>query len=291
VTELPTPSTPDGREGLAALLGEPQGALLGFDFDGTLAPIVDDPTAAHAHPDAPAALAALAGRVALIAVMTGRPASQAVELGGFAGVPGLERLVVLGQYGFERWDINSKTAVVPEPPAGLDAVRSQLPRLLEVLGLPDAHIEDKGIAVAVHVRRMDDPAGAFHELHAPMAALASRNGLSLEPGRLVLELRAEGMDKGEALRGLLRESGARSVMFVGDDLGDVAAFDAVDEFRAEGGYGLLVCSGSVEQNALVERSDLVVDGPPGVVALLRTIADALPKPKVSQRGTSGGREQ
>ena len=69
---------------------------------------------------------------------SGSTVGGAVELGGFAGVPGLERLVVLGQYGFERWDINSKTAVVPEPPAGLDAVRSQLPRLLEVLGLPDA---------------------------------------------------------------------------------------------------------------------------------------------------------
>jgi trehalose 6-phosphate phosphatase len=278
VTGLPIPSTPDGREGLAALLGDPRDALLGFDFDGTLAPIVDDPAAAHAHPDAPAALAVLADRVALIAIVTGRPASQAVALGGFADVPGLERLVVLGQYGVERWDLNSKVAVVPEPPAGLDAVRSQLPRLLDVMGLPDAHIEDKGIAVAVHVRRMDDPAAAFRELHAPLAALAMRNGLSLEPGRLVLELRAEGMDKGQALRGLLRESGARTVMFVGDDLGDEAAFDAVDEFRAEGGFGLLVCAGSIEQNALVERSDLVVDGPTGVVALLRTLADALPKP-------------
>jgi trehalose 6-phosphate phosphatase len=278
VTPLPVPSTPDGREGLGALLGDPQGVLLGFDFDGTLSPIVDDPTAAYADPDVPAALAALADRAALIAVVTGRPAAQAVELGRFAGVPGLERLVVLGQYGFERWDVSSKTSVVPEAPPGLDVVRSQLPRLLDVLGLTDAHIEDKGIAVAVHVRRMDDPARAYQELHAPLAALAARNGLSLEPGRLVLELRAKGMDKGQALRGLIRESGARTVMFVGDDLGDVAAFDAVDEFRAEGGYGFLVCSGSVEQNALVERSDLVVDGPPGVVALLHTLADALPKP-------------
>jgi trehalose 6-phosphate phosphatase len=275
VTGLPVPSTPDGREGLAALLSDPQSVLLGFDFDGTLSPIVDDPTDAYAHPDVPAALAALAERVARIAVVTGRPAAQAVELGRFAGVPGLERLIVLGQYGFERWDVHSKDSVVPEPPPGLDAVRSQLPKLLDVLGLSDAHIEDKGIAVAVHVRRMDDPAGAYHELHAPLAALASRNGLSLEPGRLVLELRAEGMDKGHAVRDLIGESGARTVMFVGDDLGDVAAFDAVEEFRAEGGYGLLVCSGSIEQNALVERADLVVDGPPGVVALLRALADEL----------------
>jgi trehalose 6-phosphate phosphatase len=277
VTDLPIPSTPDGREGLAALLADPHGTLLAFDFDGTLARIVDDPSAAYARPEVPALLAALAVQVALIAIVTGRPAAQAVELGGLGGEPGLERLVVLGQYGFERWDGGSTSTTEPEPPPGLDTVRSQLPRLLDVLGLPDAHIEDKGIAVAVHVRRMKDPQRAFQELHAPLAALAARNGLSLEPGRFVLELRAEGMDKGQALRRLIREADARAVMYVGDDLGDIAAFDAVDEFRAEGGYGVLVCSGSLEQDALVERSDLVVDGPAGVVALLQTLAEALPK--------------
>jgi trehalose 6-phosphate phosphatase len=275
VTDLPVPSTPDGREGLATLLDDAHSALLAFDFDGTLAPIVDEPASAYARPDVPAVLAALAERVALIAIVTGRPAAQAVELGGFADELGLERLVVLGQYGFERWDGTSRSTVESEPPPGLDAVRSQLPRLLDVLGLPDAHIEDKGIAVAVHVRRMEDPDRALRELEAPLAALASRNGLALEPGRLVLELRPEGMDKGHAVRGLIRESDARTVMYVGDDLGDIAAFDAVDEFRAEGGYGLLVCSGSLEQDALVERADLVVDGPAGVVAFLQGVAAAL----------------
>jgi trehalose 6-phosphate phosphatase len=275
VTDLPVPSTPDGREGLAALLDDPHSTLLAFDFDGTLAPIVDDPAAAYAHPDVPARLAALAERAALIAIVTGRPAAQAVELGALSDAPGLERLAILGQYGFERWDGTSQSVVAPERPRGLDMVRSQLPRLLDVLGLPDAHVEDKGIAVAVHVRRMDVPDRAFRELHAPLAALASRNGLVLEPGRLVLELRPEGMDKGRAVRGLIRESDARTVMYVGDDLGDIAAFDAVDEFRAEGGYGLLVCSGSLEQDALLGRADLVVDGPTGVVAFLQALSAAL----------------
>jgi trehalose 6-phosphate phosphatase len=42
--------TPAGRAGLAKLLDQPQGALIGLDFDGTLAPIVPDPGAARAHP-------------------------------------------------------------------------------------------------------------------------------------------------------------------------------------------------------------------------------------------------
>ena len=63
--------------------------------------------------------------------------------------------------------------------------------------------------------------------------------------------------------------------FVGDDLGDLAAFDAVDALRAAGTPGLLVCSGSTEVTALADRADLVVDGPDGVVALLWPSRDAL----------------
>jgi trehalose 6-phosphate phosphatase len=65
------------------------------------------------------------------------------------------------------------------------------------------------------------------------------------------------------------------VVFGGDDLGDLAAFDAVDELRASGLAGLLVCSGSTEEAALAERADLVVDGPAGVVALVRALTALL----------------
>jgi trehalose 6-phosphate phosphatase len=64
-------------------------------------------------------------------------------------------------------------------------------------------------------------------------------------------------------------------MFCGDDLGDVAAFDAVRALRGEGVPGLTVFSGSVEVTELAQRADLVVEGPDGVVALLSSLADAL----------------
>jgi trehalose 6-phosphate phosphatase len=272
---LPQPTTPDGREGLDQLLRSPESALLAFDFDGTLAPIVDDPEQAHAHPDAAAALALVAPSVGQLAIVTGRPARVAVRLGGFGDVAGLENLIVLGQYGLERWDAASGRFWSADQPEGLAVVKSRLPAVLEVLELEDAVIEDKGLAVAVHVRRVADPDKAYRWLQPALQALAVQNGLVMEHGRMVLELRPPGMDKGGALTGLAEEVDARTVMFVGDDLGDLAAFDAVEEFRAEGGFGLLVCSGSTEQTALVERSDIVVDGPSGVVDLLRALAAAL----------------
>ncbi|NGO13451.1 trehalose-phosphatase [Streptomyces sp. HC44] len=275
-TPLPTPATPAGRDGLDAILARPDRAVLAFDFDGTLAPIVPDPEQSRAHPDAVPALAALAPKVASVAVVTGRPAGVAVRHGGFAGVPGLEHLVVLGHYGAERWDAVSATVSAPAPHPGVAAVRAELPGFLDDIGAwRGTWIEEKGRAVAVHTRRAEDPQVAFEALREPLAELATRHGLIVEPGRMVLELRPPGMDKGVALREYVREIGAEAVAYVGDDLGDLPAFAAVEELRADGVPGLLVCSGSNEVTELEKRADLVVDGPAGVVRLLAALAAQL----------------
>ncbi|MFJ4523164.1 trehalose-phosphatase [Streptomyces sp. NPDC088810] len=273
---LPTPQTQPGRDGLAALLAQPRTALIGLDFDGTLAPIVADPEQARAHPDAVPALAALAPQVASVAVITGRPPEVAVRYGGFAGVPGLEHLTVLGHYGAERWDAATGTVTAPPPHPGVAAVRTELPRLLERAGAGEGTwIEEKGRALAVHTRRAADPQAAFESLRGPLADLATRHGLIVEPGRLVLELRPPGMDKGVALLDHARAIGAGCVVYAGDDLGDLPAFAAVDKLRTDGTPGLLICSGSTEVSELAERADLVVNGPEGVVDLLRTLAAQL----------------
>jgi trehalose 6-phosphate phosphatase len=270
---LPPPRTPAGRDGLAALLSQPRSALVGLDFDGTLAPIVADPEQARAHPGAVPALAALAPKVAAVAVITGRPAEIAVRYGGFAGVFGLDHLVVLGHYGAERWDAATGEVTAPPPHPGIAAVRAELPAVIGEAGARGTWIEDKGHAVAVHTRRADDPQATFESLRAPLTDLATRHALIVEPGRLVLELRPPGMDKGVALREYAREIGAGAVLYAGDDLGDIPAFAAVEKLRTEGIPGLLVCSGSTEVTDLADRADLVVDGPEGVVRLLQTLAD------------------
>ncbi|GGY27304.1 trehalose-phosphatase [Streptomyces djakartensis] len=273
---LPTPTTAPGRDGLDAILARPGKALIALDFDGTLAPIVADPEQARAHPEALTALAALAPKVAAVAVITGRPAEVAVRNGGFADAPGLEHLVVLGHYGAERWDARSGEVSAPAPHPGVAAARTELPELLDRLGASQGTwIEEKGRAVAVHTRRAADPQAALDSLREPLAGLAHRHGLIVEPGRMVLELRPPGMDKGVALTGFAREIGAGSVLFAGDDLGDLPAYSAVDKLRADGTPGLLVCSGSAEVTELRERADLVVDGPEGVVRLLGTLAARL----------------
>jgi trehalose 6-phosphate phosphatase len=268
---LPAPATEAGRAGLQALLERPEDALVGLDFDGTLSPIVADPDQARAHPAVPPVLRRLAERLGRLAVITGRPAQVAVDRGGLSGI---ERLVVLGHYGLERWEDGRLTAPADDP--GVAGARARVPVLLAELGAPEGvHVEDKGRAVAVHVRRTSDPAAAFELVRGPLARLAVELGLVVEPGRMVLELRPAGGDKGDALRSLVAERRPSVVLFVGDDLGDLAAFEAVEAFRAQGIPGLLVCSGSAEVTVVAERADLIVDGPEGVAALLGDLADAI----------------
>jgi trehalose 6-phosphate phosphatase len=250
--------------------------VVGLDFDGTLSPIVDDPAQAHIHPDAPAVLEELAGRVAAVAVITGRPARQALALGGLddigraIGDAGCA-LYLFGQYGSERWSSVDRQIVSPPPPPGLTAFLRALPDLLREAGAAEAHVEEKGLAVAVHTRRLPDPQAAYDQLLPRLEELAEQHGMTLEPGRQVIEARAPGMDKGQAVHRLMSEVDAGGFLFAGDDLGDLDAFDAVDELREQGVPTLLVCSLSEEESALADRADVVVEGPSGVLDLLRAL--------------------
>jgi trehalose 6-phosphate phosphatase len=265
---MPRAATPEGQAGLDAIVADPGQALIASDFDGTLAPIVADPAAAAAAPGAAVALTRLAAVAGTVAIITGRPAREAVALGGLAGVAGL---IVLGHYGGERWEAGKLTAAAA--PDGVALVRQALPGVLAAADAPDGtKIEDKGTALAVHTRQAAE--AALARLREPLAALAADAGLSLEPGRLVLELRPPGTDKGTALRALAAEQAARAVLFCGDDLGDLAAFAAVRALRADGVPGCTVCSRSPESPRVAEDADLVVDGPSGVVDLLRALAGA-----------------
>jgi len=250
--------------------------VVGLDFDGTLAPIVEDPESATIHPEAPTMLTEVARQVRAVVVITGRPARQVVRLGELEqiaeGLPTEADLAVMGQYGQERWDSHDRTFTSPDPPPGLQAFRDELPRLLAAEDAEDAHVEEKGLAVAVHTRRLPDAKATYDRLQERLGEAAERHGLQLEPGRLVLEVRAPGMHKGLAVRTALSDHGGDGVLFVGDDLGDVEAFEAVRDLADEGLPTLLVCSSSDEQDALHELADVVVDGPDGVMDFLQSFA-------------------
>jgi trehalose 6-phosphate phosphatase len=269
---IPEGTTPEGAAGLAAIAADPGHALIALDFDGTLAPIVSEPSAARPHPDVLPALQRLATGVGTLAIITGRPAPAAVELGGFASIPGL---IVIGHHGFERWEGGQLTS--PPPPPEVATARTRLPGALAAAGAPEGTwTEDKGHALVVHVRRTADPQAALARLTGPMAEFAAEAGLDSKPGRMVIELRPAGISKGTALTDLIAERDPAAVLFAGDDLGDLPAFEAVRAARAAGRQGVAVYSASDEVSELAAHADLVLDGPKAVAALLAALAEALP---------------
>jgi trehalose 6-phosphate phosphatase len=265
-----------GEQRYAALVRAAAETIVGLDFDGTLAPIVEDPAEAHIHPDAGQVLADLAEQVLAIAVITGRPARQALDLGGLEQVGNAigdtgKELYLFGQYGNERWSSTNRRVISPRPPHGLASFTADLPRILRRHGAERAHIEEKGLAVAVHTRRVPDPEHTFESLLPVLEELAARYDLVVEPGRQVIEIRSAGMHKGLVVQRLVEELDAGGFVFIGDDLGDVDAFEAVADLARTGLPTLRVCSASDEEAALVRLSDVLVHGPDGVLDLLRQL--------------------
>ncbi len=269
-------TSPEAERRYAALVAAAAGTVVGLDFDGVLSPIVDEPSEAHIHPDAREVLVGLADVVRAVAVITGRPARQALalgdldEVGAEIGDRGKE-LFVFGQYGNERWSSTQRRVVSPRPPHGLSSFQRELPGVLRRADAAEAYVEEKGLAVAVHTRRLPDPAAARDRLLQPLEELAGRHGLVLEPGRNVIEVRSPGMSKGHAVTTLVEEQEAGGFLFAGDDLGDLDAFAAVEGLREQGMPTLLVCSLSDEESALAARADVLVKGPDGVLDLLRRL--------------------
>lgn len=237
-------------------------ALVALDFDGTLAPIVPHPSDARALPGTREVLTRLAGSVRQIAVVTGRPAAEAVELGDLASVPDL---VVLGHYGLERWTSGGLAA--PPASAAVENLRARAADLAATT--PGVELEDKQHSVALHTRNASDPAATLRALEPHAAELAAEAGFQLTPGRFVLEIRPRGVDKGGALMSLVDESGVSAVLYAGDDAGDLPAVNAL---RALDVVGVVICSDAAEADPRLRQSaDLVVPGPEGVQAVLREL--------------------
>ena len=115
-------------------------------------------------------------------------------------------------------------------------------------------------------------------IRGPVAELAELLGLRLEPGHNILEVRARGVDKGDALRALVAENAAETVVFCGDDLGDLPAFEAVRSLRSAetggepGVAGFSVAVAADADHPVVEKADLVVPDVPAVADRFTALA-------------------
>ena len=203
------------------------GAALFLDFDGTLVELAESPDAirvpAELRPLLERLMDRLGGKLAIISGRAMDDLDRHLDTSGLA---------LSGSHGLELRLARGPGAPVDSPAALADA-------RIEVLRFAAAHgllAEEKPASIALHFRQA--PERQAEALHF-MSALAERSGLALQLGKMVVELRPPGRDKGDALRALMAEppfAGARP-LFMGDDLTDEDAFAAA---AAMGGAGVLV---------------------------------------------------
>lgn len=249
-------------DGVDALRSHLADAAVLIDFDGTLAPIVDDPTRAGPGPGAVEVLADLVAGAAVVGVVSGRPVEVLarhlpVERLHLAGLYGLERMelgVAVNPPGSDRW-------VVPIAAAAADLVAR----------LPDgATVEAKRLSLTVHFRRRPE---LGPEVLAECQDVAATHGLTVRPARKAVEVHpSEAPDKGVVVEGLA--AGCTAACFVGDDVGDLPAFDALDRLSDEGLDTVRVAVESEESvPELLARADVVVAGSPGAIGWLRSLLE------------------
>ena len=215
---------PDATQALADGLAVRRPAVF-FDFDGTLSDIVDDPDAARPVAGATEALGKLAARCP-VAVLSGRDLADVTNR---LGVPGIW---YAGSHGFEltapdgtHHQNDAAAAAIPVLEQAAGQLRG---RLAEI---PGVVVEHKRFGVAVHYRNAErDRVG---EVLAAVRAAGRRDALRVTTGREVIELRPDlDWDKGKTLRWVIDHlhdagSGSLTPVYLGDDITDEDAFDAV----------------------------------------------------------------
>jgi trehalose 6-phosphate phosphatase len=161
----------DRAEAVEALAADPGRSGLVLDFDGVLAPIVADPTTSALPDRVAASLERLAGRLGLVAIISGRPVTFLAERVGLPGVP------LLGSYGMEQ-SRDGVRQIDPEAEKWLGQIRrAGLTMREEWAGSAGIRVEEKSVSVAVHWRQAPDHAAAAgHRAHRRRAGPPARAG-------------------------------------------------------------------------------------------------------------------
>jgi trehalose 6-phosphate phosphatase len=224
-----------------------------LDFDGSLSAIVARPELAVPVAGARDALIGLVARYPIVAIVSGRSADELARLLNVDGI------TYEGLYGMEETATDITLALLPSVERAAALV-------------PEAWVEDKRISVAVHYRAAPNPTAARATLISALEPIAAA-GLELMEGKMVLELvPANRPMKGGAVERLARERRLDAVLFAGDDVADIDAFEALDRLSDEELLTLRVAvRGPETPEELVRRADLAVDGPGGLVELLRAL--------------------
>lgn len=260
----------DKRRFFKALLNKPQGPCFVFDFDGTLSPIVDEPSMATVSPALFEPLSALAD-LATIKVISGRPVNFLREKLKVVFESAKWPVEIFGKYGIERGTLDGGvTSTYRLNPSALEQLKSL--ELSMALLMPEGcFIEEKGTSTGYHFRSNPSQMEVIRDRIVENLEELGLDMLELHGGKMVFEVMIVGVPtKGSTIASF---AGAfEAIFFAGDDLGDVEAFQVVADLEEPKGFTVLVRGSSVTEDLVGGVVDLIVEDQ---VQLATVISDFL----------------
>ena len=226
------------------------------DFDGTISEIASTPDEARITVEAATTLGSLAGKLALVSVMSGRSA------GDLRDKVNIEGLVYVGNHGAE-YLRDGRLEVAPNAADSNESVARVFNRLRTIVGIPGLVWQQKGFSASVHYRLAPNADEARHSLSDALVALPEAAEIEVFWGKMVLELRApHGLNKGYATRKLAKDYALQSVLFLGDDTTDVDALMAVRELASGDSFDGVGIAALHEDSpaSLLEAADYSLEG-------------------------------
>jgi trehalose 6-phosphate phosphatase len=247
-------------DALDALRASPGTAGVFVDFDGTLSPIVPSAADARPLPGATEVLSALTARLGRLAVVSGRPVAYLV-----AHLP--DEVELHGLYGLES-RVDGRMVEHPEAELWRPVVAEVAADADAALAPEGVDVEHKGLSLTLHFRRVPEAEDAAISW---ARAAAARSRLHLRAAKASVELHPPvSVDKGTVVEE--RSAGLSAVAYLGDDVGDLPAFDALDRLAERGVSAVKVAVRTPDvSEVLLARCHQHVEGPDGVLALLRSL--------------------
>ena len=256
----------------AGLGGLSQDALgLALDFDGTISefvPLLDD---AVIFPAVVAPLRSLSRKLRLTAVVSGRAAADVRRR------VDMDEIVFVGNHGAE-YIVDGSPDTAPGAVDRSDSIQAILDRMRELVDIPGLVWENKGFSASIHYRMADDEIAALQRIQAALEAVPEIADMEVFRGNKILEIRARNhVNKGYALRRLIRDRNLKSVLFLGDDTTDADALRTLRRHRQEGligGLAIAVIQDGTPASVL-DNADYSLNGVPEVAAFLRHLDAAM----------------
>jgi trehalose 6-phosphate phosphatase len=222
------------------------------DVDGTISWIAPTPDEAVVSPMCRRYLTALVDKLELVAVISGRSLNEVM------GMVGIEGLVYVGNHGLEIWN-RGVPDMWPGSEQYVDTINTAVNAIKGMAGIEGLFIENKGLTASIHYRNIPDTEAARDMILAAAESLTKAYNLKVTEGRMVVELRPNvDANKGVALKSLIHKYSLSGVIYIGDDLTDVDAFEALHD---SGVNGIAIGVGSIEVSSqLYDKADYVIRG-------------------------------